>query len=77
MRLKDGFQACPRCGGGGCYWCRRQGWLAQCPICGNSEPELLVKNEDELSCLVCNSMFEKNGQLLEKPEPKRVPARRF
>jgi len=73
MRLKDGFQACPQCGGGGCYWCRRSGWRAQCPACCNSEPELLVKDEDsEFTCLVCNSLFEKNGQLLPGP-PKDKP----
>lgn len=76
MRLKDGFQACQQCGGSGCYWCRKQGWRAQCPRCGNSEPELLTKNEDgELACLACNAMFEKNGHLLPEPEKKKPAVR--
>ncbi len=70
MRLKDGFQPCPQCGGAGCYWCRRTGWRAQCPSCGNAEPELLTKNEDDFTCLVCSAMFEKTGHLL--PEPERA-----
>lgn len=74
MRLKDGFQPCPRCGGGGCYWCRQQGWQAQCPQCGNSEPELLEKNEGELTCGVCNALFEKDGSLL--PDPSREPRKK-
>jgi hypothetical protein len=71
VRLKDGFQVCPRCGGGGCYWCRKQGWMAQCPRCGNSEPELLTKNDDEISCQACNATFEKTGELLPDPEPEK------
>jgi hypothetical protein len=78
MRLKDGLQACPQCGGQGCYWCRHHGWRAQCPVCCNSEPEFLVKGEDELTCLACNSVFERGGQLLSRPpkdEPRLPPPR--
>lgn len=76
MRLKDGFQACPNCGGSGCYWCRKKGWRAQCPVCCNSEPELLVKDEEgNLSCLACNSEFEKSGHLI-PAEPKEKPKER-
>jgi len=76
MRLKDGFQVC-QCGGGGCYWCRKQGWRAQCPRCGNSEPELLDKNDEgEISCLACSASFEKNGQLLPEPIQRKKPAPR-
>lgn len=80
MRLKDGFQVCQQCGGGGCYWCRRQGWRAQCPVCCNSEPELLEKNEEgEFTCLACTASFEKNGELLPAPEKTKkvkVPTKR-
>lgn len=71
MQLKDGFQVCQNCGGGGCYWCRKEGWRAQCPRCGNSEPELLVKDEDNFVCLACESNFEKNGQLLPNQNPPK------
>jgi len=46
--------------------------MAQCPKCGNAEPELLTKNDEgEIACSACNAQFEKDGSLL--PEPKKDP----
>jgi hypothetical protein len=72
MRLKDGFQVCDRCGGGGCYWCQRQGWRAQCPRCANTEPSLLVKKDEGIVCLACESTFEKDGNLSVETEDARL-----
>ena len=76
MRLKDGYQTCLKCDGDGCYWCRKSGWMAQCPVCMNSEPELISKDENEFDCLACESRFDKAGKLVikDKPKPKPKPA---
>lgn len=39
--------------------------MAQCPVCGNSEPELVTKDQDVLTCLVCNNKFDLSGGLLD------------
>jgi hypothetical protein len=73
MRLKDGFQVCQKCGGIGCYWCRRCGWQGQCPTCCNSEPELLEKDEEgELTCGACGTVFDKGGQVVKIAEEKPI-----
>lgn len=64
MRLKDGRQRCPKCGGHGCYWCRRKGYCAQCPTCTNSEPELIVKDGNEFTCHACGARFDSSGGLV-------------
>jgi len=75
MKLKDGYQVCPSCGGSGCYWCRHTGGRVRCPICGNEEPELLSRLAGgDLSCLSCESVFENDGRVnrgppIEKPKP--------
>jgi len=73
MRLKDGHQICPRCGGQGCYRCHRQGFLVQCPVCANSELELITKNEDRFKCGACDAVFTKAGDVIltGQPEPKK------
>ena len=68
MRLRDGKQACPQCGGAGCYWCRKTGHRSQCPVCMNAEPELLEHRNDETKCLACESVFEPSGRLNAGPE---------
>lgn len=77
MRLKDGKQTCPKCQGNGCYWCRRTGWMAQCPACMNNEHELLIKDENEFSCLACGARFDEAGQIVhvDKTKKKLVPKR--
>lgn len=66
MRLKNGYQRCPKCEGNGCYWCRRTGHMAQCPVCGNHEPELVTKDQDVLTCKVCENKFSQSGNLLDE-----------
>lgn len=73
MPLKDGFQVCPRCQGEGCYRCHRKGFLAQCPVCMNSEPELITRGEDGYNCRACGTTFTKGGDILAVHEPKKRP----
>jgi hypothetical protein len=80
MRLKDGYQTCPRCQGQGCYRCHKQGFLVQCPICANSELELMTKNDDQYRCGACGGEFTKAGDVVllpappvKKPTPKKKP----
>lgn len=63
MRLKDGYQICPRCGGKGCYRCHRKGYLVSCPVCANSELELFTKDGNEFHCLACDARFDKSGTI--------------
>lgn len=72
MRMKDGQQQCPKCQGHGCYWCRRTGYVVQCPTCMNSEPELLLKDANEFSCLACDARFDSSGKPVQVQ--KRKPA---
>jgi uncharacterized Zn finger protein (UPF0148 family) len=75
MRLKDGYQVCPSCGGSGCYWCRKTGGRARCPRCGNEEPELLSRLADgSLSCSICGTVFENDGHVVREP-PIEKPER--
>ena len=64
MRLKDGQQTCPRCGGQGCYWCRRTGLRQQCPQCMNQEPELITQTDGGFTCQVCECTFNSSGRLI-------------
>lgn len=77
MRLQDGYQKCPKCDGQGCYWCRRRGWVAQCPACMNHEPELIIKDENEFTCGACGVRFDQAGKILpsQKPPKPRLDAR--
>ena len=71
MRLKDGFQVCPKCGGQGCYWCRRTGYMTQCPQCMNIEHELTKKVTDSTyQCQVCDTEFDRAGRPIPAPELK-------
>lgn len=63
MRLKNGYQVCPRCGGKGCYRCHKAGYLLLCPACANSEPELFSKIDHHFKCLGCGIEFLKSGAL--------------
>ena len=74
MRLKNGKQACPKCQSNGCYWCRRKGWIAQCPVCMNHEPELVSKDGDDFHCLACDERFDSSGRLIPKTPPKKKPS---
>jgi len=62
MRLKDGKQQCPKCGGEKCYWCRRTGYVVQCPTCCTSEHELITKDGNEFRCAACGSRFDASGR---------------
>lgn len=77
MRMKDGKQTCPRCNGNGCYRCHRRGYLVQCPICANSELELITQNDDVYKCMACSGVFTESGDVIltntEKPKPKPKP----
>lgn len=66
MRLRDGLQTCQNCGGQGCYWCRRTGQRAQCPVCMNSEPELIHQEDEDLTCLACGSVFSPDGGIVDR-----------
>ena len=70
MWLKDGLQTCANCGGQGCYWCRRTGQRSQCPVCMNSEPELVQQDEESLTCLACGTIFSPDGQVVAYPVDK-------
>lgn len=64
VRLKNGYQVCPRCGGKGCYRCHRKGYLLMCPACANSELELFSQNDNDFKCAVCGIEFHKSGALV-------------
>lgn len=74
MRLKDGFQQCPRCQGKGCWRCRQKGYLLQCPTCGMAELEFMSKADDgTYQCMGCGTQFDKAGEILSLQEPKAKP----
>jgi hypothetical protein len=83
MRLHDGLQDCPNCQGQGCYWCRKTGTRAQCPRCMNSEPEFITRKGDNVVCGVCDTEFERSGDVVPvdpPPKPKltaKVPQTQF
>lgn len=78
MRLKNGFQQCPRCQGKGCWRCRQKGYIVQCPRCGLAENEFMAKNEDDnYHCGGCATVFSKAGDIITVSEPpakkKKLP----
>lgn len=74
MRLHDGIQQCPKCQGQGCYWCRKSGEMAQCPVCMNHEPELLTRIDKDVKCHACDALFDRQGALLSYPgRPAKKP----
>ena len=75
MWLKNGVQACPRCGGQGCYHCQRKGIIVLCPGCACQEPEYLHKVDgDTYECNACGAQFSRSGVLQKvrelEPKPK-------
>jgi len=72
MPLKDGLQACQKCGGGGCYWCGKQGYVVQCYLCGTSDPGTVQRDEDDFTCLLCGAQFDKKGKPLDQAPEKKV-----
>jgi hypothetical protein len=66
MRLQNGTQTCENCGGQGCYWCRQQGTRSQCPVCMNSEPELLINQGETVQCQSCGSTFDTSGRTVQR-----------
>jgi hypothetical protein len=43
----------------------------------NSEPELIVKDENEFECLACGERFEASGKLVPKEPPPRPKKKRL
>lgn len=64
MRLRDGKQDCPRCQGRGCYRCHKHGYLVQCPVCMNSELELIGMEDDKYRCGACGAFFDQSGDVV-------------
>jgi len=78
MWLKNGVQACNRCGGQGCYHCQRKGIIVMCPGCACQEFEQLTKVDgDTYQCGVCGVDFSRSGKILAvsapEPKPKGAP----
>jgi hypothetical protein len=73
--LKNGLQACPRCGGKGCYRCHKKGVIVLCPGCANTAPNLMVKKDNNYACHLCKVTFSRSGEILsvdvEKPKPPK------
>jgi len=63
MWLKNGVQACSRCGGQGCYQCQQSGIIVVCPGCACREPEFLTKTDDVYECLACGASFSRSGEI--------------
>lgn len=64
MWLKNGVQACSRCGGQGCWHCQRKGIVVLCPGCACQEMEMLHKIDgDTYHCDVCGAEFSRSGEI--------------
>ena len=62
--LKDGLQACTRCGGTGCYRCFNKGYTVSCPACANFDPSILKRSGDDFLCSQCGTEFNKGGKIV-------------
>jgi hypothetical protein len=64
MRAKAGEHECPRCHGGGCFYCERTGKIRVCPQC-YSQDYVTKQDDGSFKCGACDSTFTKAGDLTE------------
>jgi hypothetical protein len=62
--FKPGYRICERCGGRGCWHCRRVGSIVMCPACHNQASDLISAEQDHYICQLCGHRFSKSGEVI-------------